>query len=100
MERNFRKSLQWLMARRWIAITGFFGSVALIFFIGRGLQSELAPMEDRSRFRLQVTAPEGTSYDAMDNYMDQLVKLVIDSVPERRVALSITAPGFSNGTVN
>jgi multidrug efflux pump subunit AcrB len=100
MERGFRNSLKWLMARRWIAIAGFVVSVCLIFFIGRGLQSELAPMEDRSRFRLQVTAPEGTSYDAMDQYMDQLVQLVLDSVPERKVALSITAPGFSNGTVN
>ena len=40
-----------------------------------GLQSELAPMEDRSQFRLQVTAPEGTSFDYMDQYIDQLVAI-------------------------
>jgi multidrug efflux pump len=100
MQRTYRNSLTWMMQRRWVALSAFGVSLALIFLIGRGLQSELAPMEDRSRFRLQVTAPEGTSYDAMDSYMDQLVDIIIDSVPEKQVALSITAPGFSNGTVN
>ncbi len=100
MENGYRKSLHWIMKRRWVALSGIAVSFLLIFLIGRGMQSELAPMEDRSRFRLQATAPEGTSYDAMDNYMDQLVNLVIDSVPEKQVALSLTAPGSSGGSVN
>jgi multidrug efflux pump len=57
-------------------------------------------MEDRSQFRLQVTAPEGTAYDYMDNYMDKLSKFVQDSVPEKDVVISLTAPGFSGGSVN
>jgi len=100
MENGYRRSLNWIMKRRWVALSGVVISFVLIFLIGRGMQSELAPMEDRSRFRLQATAPEGTSYDAMDDYMDQLVNLVIDSVPEKQVALSLTAPGSSGGSVN
>ena len=99
MERHYRNGLHWIMKRRWMALAGIAVCFGLIVLIGKSLQSELAPMEDRSRFRLQVTAPEGTSYDAMSNYMDKIVDLVIDSVPERQVVLSNTAPG-SSGTVN
>lgn len=101
MERGYRKMLDAVMAQRftaWIAVIACFG---IIIFIGRGLQSELAPLEDRSRFRFNVSAPEGTSYDAMEKYMDALIQTVVDSVPEARVALSVTAPGFTgSGAVN
>lgn len=100
MEQMYKRGLQWIMKHRWVAIGGILGSFLLIILIGRGMQSELAPREDRSRFRLQVTAPEGTAYDAMDSYMDNLVDLVIDSVPEKQVVLSLTAPGSSGGSVN
>ncbi len=101
MEHTYKKGLVWIMRHKWVAVAGVVVSFALIFFIGNGLQSELAPLEDRGRFRAQVSAPEGTSYDAMDKYMEQLVNVVIDSVPEREVALSVTAPGFTgSGAVN
>jgi multidrug efflux pump len=101
MERGYKRALVWVMRRKWIAYTGVGVSILLIYFIFINLQSELAPMEDRSRFRFSVTAPEGTSFDAMDNYMERLTKVMVDSIPERRVVLSVTAPGFSgSGAVN
>ena len=101
MERGYKKLLVKLMRKKWIAITGVVVCFALIFVIGSLLQSELAPLEDRSRFRAQISAPEGTSYDAMDSYIDQLINMVVDSVPEKQVILSVTAPSFSgSGAVN
>jgi len=100
MERSYKAGLVWIMRRRWLALGGVAACFILIWVIGRSLQSELAPLEDRSRFRLMISAPEGTSYDAMDKYVDDLVDVMIDSVPEKQVILSITAPGFSNGSVN
>lgn len=100
LENGYRRSLEWIMRNRWVGIAGIVVSFILIWVLGKQLPSELAPLEDRSRFRLQVSAPEGTSYDAMDRYMDQLVNVVMDNVPEKQVALSITAPGFSNGSIN
>ena len=101
MENGYKRGLEWIMKRKWVAITGMAVCFALIFLIGRTLQSELAPLEDRSRFRASVSAPEGTAYDAMDKYMDQLVGVILDSVPEREVVLSVTAPGFTgSGAVN
>lgn len=101
MENGYKRGLVWMMRHKWVGITGMVVSLAMIFIIGSTLQSELAPIEDRSRFRAVVSAPEGTAYDAMDNYMDELVGTVLDSVPEKEVVLSVTAPGFTgSGAVN
>lgn len=101
MENRYKRMLQWIMGHRWIATTGVILCLAAIYFFGSGLKSELAPLEDRSRFRLSMSAPEGTSYDAMDAYVNQIAQFVMDSVPEREVVLTVTAPGFSGaGAVN
>ncbi len=97
MENGYKKSLAGFMKVRWMALPIIAGCFLIIWFIGKNLQSELAPMEDRSGFRLTVTAPEGTAYDAMDKYMDKLVTLVMDSVPEKKYVVNMTAPGFGGG---
>jgi multidrug efflux pump len=101
MENGYRRLLKSFMKVRWLAFVIIAACGGIIFFIGRNLQSELAPMEDRSQFRLQLTAPEGTSFDAMDRYVDQLSNLMLDSIPERVTVLTVTAPGFSgSGNAN
>ncbi|MFM2326470.1 MAG: hypothetical protein RIR31_672 [Bacteroidota bacterium] len=101
MEDGYQNTLTRFMKIRWVAIPVIAACFLIIWLVGGNLQSELAPMEDRSGFRLSATTPEGTSYDAMDVYMDKLVKLVVDSVPEKKYAVSMTAPGFTgNGSAN
>ena len=101
MENTYRRMLQAFMKVRWVSIPIVLACVAIIFLIGSSLQSELAPMEDKSGFRLAVTAPEGTSYDAMDKYMDKLTNFLNDSVPEKKYMVSMTAPGFTgSGSAN
>ncbi len=101
MENGYRKSLHAFMNARWIAIAIIVMCVGVTFLIGSTIQSELAPMEDRNQFRVQMLAPEGTSYDYMDDYVKNMVQFVMDSVPEYKTALSVTAPGFSGaGSVN
>lgn len=100
MENGYRTALKGFMKVRWAAFIIILVCFGAVYFIFINIQSELAPMEDRSQFRLQVTAPEGTAYDYMDKYMDKLGKFVLDSVPEKEVVISLTAPGFSGGSVN
>lgn len=101
LDNGYREILQKFMKyRNWafviIAICFF-----LIFFINKNLQSELSPLEDRSLFRISVTAPEGTSYGSMEKYMDRITQTVIDSIPEKNVIFEIVAPGFTgSGAVN
>lgn len=101
LEEKYNRLLQKFMKVRRVAFIIIALCFALIYFIGKNLQSELAPMEDRSQFRLQISAPEGTGFDAMDSYVDRLTNLVLDSVSEKDVVLSVTAPGFTgSGSVN
>ncbi|MGV3658097.1 MAG: efflux RND transporter permease subunit [Chitinophagaceae bacterium] len=100
MENGYKRSLSAFMKVRWVSLVIIAACIGIIFFIGRSLPSELAPMEDRSQFRLAVSAPEGTSFDAMDKYIDRLNQLMLDSVPEKEIVLSVTSPGWSGGSAN
>ncbi len=100
MENGYKNLLTRFMKVRWISFVIVAVCGGIIFFIGRSIPSELAPMEDRSQFRLQVSAPEGTAYDYMDNYIDRLSNFMMDSIPEKNTVLSITAPGFAGGATN
>lgn len=100
MENGYRNSLTKFMKVRWVALLIILACIGIIFLIGANLQSELAPMEDRSQFRLQLTAPEGASFDYTDQFVDKVTNLVLDSVPEKTTVLSLTAPGFSGGSAN
>ncbi len=95
LENGYRRALNGFMKWRWMAFVIIVACFSIIYFVGSNLQSELAPMEDKSAFRLSVTAPEGTAYDAMDKFMDKLSSFLIDSIPEKRYMVSMTAPGFT-----
>jgi multidrug efflux pump len=101
MENGYRNSLARFMKKRWAALLILGGCFSLIYLLFNTLQSELAPMEDRSQFRLSVSAPEGTSFDYMDKYIDKLTNFILDSVPEKTIVISVTSPGFSgSGAAN
>lgn len=100
MENGYKATLMRFMKVRWIAFVLIALCFVIIFFIGGSLQSELAPMEDRSQFRMQVTAPEGASFEYTDAFIEKLTNLVLDSVPEKRTLMSMTAPGFMSGASN
>lgn len=100
METGYKNSLTAFMKVKWLSFVLVAICFGLIYFIFKGIPSELAPLEDRNQFRLSITAPEGTSYDYMDAYIDSLNKFVMDSVPEKKIQTSLTAPGFSGGSVN
>jgi multidrug efflux pump len=101
MENGYRKFLGNFMNARWLAFVIILLCVLSVYFLSQNIQSELAPMEDRNQYRLSITAPEGTSYDFMDSYVDKLIQFTEDSVPEARIILTVTAPGFSGaGSVN
>jgi multidrug efflux pump len=100
LEKGYRNALQRFMKARWWAFAIIIACGGIIYFIGKTLPSELAPMEDRNRIRAGVLAPEGTDFDYMDKVMYEVSQKIIDSVPERRVLLAF-APSFTGaGGVN
>lgn len=100
MESGYKKSLAAFMKIKWVTFILIGACLAIIYFIYQGLPSELAPMEDRSQFRLSITGPEGANYEYMEHYMDKLDKFLMDSVPERDVMVTMVSPGFGGGSAN
>ncbi len=101
METGYSNSLKNFMQRKWVAIIIIAASLGLIYVVGINLQSELSPLEDRNLMRLSVTAPEGSSYEYTSQFMNKMSNLVEDSVPEKRLSLTVTSPGFvGSGAVN
>ncbi len=94
METGYQRLLNAFMKRRWIALAIVVACGLTIYFIGKKLPSELAPLEDRNRLRASILAPEGTDFDYMDKVVYELTQTIMDSVPERYVVLSF-APNFS-----
>ncbi|MBS1563203.1 MAG: efflux RND transporter permease subunit, partial [Bacteroidetes bacterium] len=96
MENGYRRWLEGFMKVRWIAwllVLICVGLAVLSFF---NLKSELAPLEDRSSIRFQVTAPEGTSYAYMQRITDNISNYLYDSVGERDFVFART-PGGGGG---
>ena len=71
----------------------------IIFLIGTTIQSELAPMEDKSSIRLQMTTPEGSSYNFTKGIAERVMSFVNDSVAESDFTF-VAAPGFGGSGNN
>jgi multidrug efflux pump len=98
MNNAYSNSLNSFMNKKWLALIIMVVSIFMIYAFFSLLPSEIAPLEDRSRLSLNVTAPEGTSFEYMNSMIDQLVNVVQDSVPESEAIISLTSPGFSGET--
>jgi multidrug efflux pump len=96
----YRNSLSAFLNHRWISFAIISLSAAMAVFFLRFLPQELAPMEDRSRLRVSSTAPEGTSFEAMEKYMDTLLEKLRDNIPEVETIIANTATGGRTGGAN
>lgn len=100
LTKGYADLLDGFMKKRWLAFVIIIGSIGLIYILGTGIPSELAPLEDRSEYRVQATAPEGATFEFMDAYIRELTAFVDKESPERIGILSVTAPAWGGSGVN
>ncbi|MBU7570792.1 efflux RND transporter permease subunit [Flavobacterium lindanitolerans] len=100
MNSGYADALGRFMKRKWLSFPILIICIGLIALFFSTLQKETAPYDDRSFIGVNVTAPEGASYDYMDRFMTELSDLINDSIPEKKVSLIITSPGFGSASVN
>lgn len=100
MAYKYKEWLSGFTSNKWYALIIILVSIVFIFIFGSQLQSELAPVEDRSMLRGSVLAAEGTSYEYMDEVMQVIADTTIAAIPENTGIIALTAPGFSSGAAN
>lgn len=95
MSDAYDRSLRRLLVRPWLVGGAAFVVVAVCLALATMLKSELAPLEDTGFVMVNATAAEGTGYDQMVRYMEDLqakiMPMVGDDGPIRR--LLVRAPG-------
>lgn len=101
MNETYKKHLNYFMQHRWFAFLFTAMALVLIYFLFSTVPTELAPLEDRSRLSINATAPEGSTFEFMDIYVDEVVDLLREKVPEKEGIISVTSPGFgASSSVN
>ncbi len=98
MENGYLRLLRGFMKIRWAAWVLIAVCGAMIWLIFGNMQSEIAPLEDRSSIRFAVTLPEGASYSYTNDMTDQIANYLYDSVPERDFVFARTPAGSSVNT--
>ena len=98
---GYTQSLERFLQKPKRAFVILAGCIALIGLFWIILQKETAPYDDRSAINMQLSAPEGASFEYTDNFVLKVAQMVEDSIPDKRINLTVTAPGFSgSGAAN
>ena len=93
--------LERFIKHKWYSFGIVFVCFGLIYLFFNVLQKETAPLDDRSGFVMRMSTPEGATYEYTDRFMQEMSQLVDDSIPDKKVSLVITSPGFGgSGSVN
>ena len=98
LNRVYKNGLTRFMKVRWIAPLFLLGALGYTVYLWQGLPSEMAPIEDRSSLRVMSTAPEGTSFQYMDNYTSELNQYLKEKVPEADMMFSLVGRGGTNSS--
>jgi multidrug efflux pump len=99
LNNGYEKSLHAFFKVRWLGFVVLVSSFAIAWYLLPSLPSELAPLEDRSMVGLAVIAPEGTSYESMEETMKEINKYVSDSIPELNENRTYAGIAASVGTL-
>jgi hydrophobe/amphiphile efflux-1 (HAE1) family protein len=98
-ENGYRNLLSAFIKVKWIAWVLILACGISIYYLMTTLQSELAPLEDKSTFRITMTGQEGASFDFMRKIANNLETFMMDSIPHRTFSF-FSVPGFMSTGVN
>lgn len=99
LNRAYERSLHAFFKVRWLGFGLLIASFGIAYYLLPTLPSELAPLEDRSMIGLAVIAPEGTSYETMEQTMKEINNYVSDSIPDLNENRTYAGIAASLGTL-
>ena len=94
---RYKNSLDKFLQRRRATFFIIGGSLALIGLLWFVIPSEMAPLEDRSQIILNISMPEGATYEMSLDYNEEIAQMATEVVPEneRQGILALTRGSWS-----
>ncbi len=79
----YQNSLNSFLGKKQIALAVLVGAFGIIYLLWKVIPAEMAPLEDRSQMNINVTSPEGSTYEYNLAYVEDLASVVERTIPER-----------------
>jgi multidrug efflux pump len=92
--------LEKFLRKRWLAFVIIGIALLVVLVIRPILQTELAPVQDRSALRITSTTPEGSSFQFTNNFMDKLTDAVADNIKQYDALITGVAIGGGGFAIN
>ncbi|RXR23064.1 efflux RND transporter permease subunit [Flavobacterium stagni] len=100
LNKGYAEALQGFLRKKWLSFPILAACIGLIVLFFTILKKETAPYDDRNLVIMGITTPEGATYDYTDQLMQDISKMINDSIPEKKVGLIVTSPSFFTSAVN
>lgn len=103
IENAYSQSLHQVAKVKILSVLIFLAICVLMIWGWENTASEYEPQEDRAAIMLQLQAPEGTNFYAINDYANQLTKVLyplVESGVARNLMMVIPTFGDSDGAVN
>jgi len=100
LDQGYRRLLGFFMKRKWASFAILAVCFGLIIILSKTIKTELAPLEDHSIVRTNLTTPEGTDFNVTSDLLDHIADQVIDSIPEARLVFARIGGGGGGGSTN
>jgi multidrug efflux pump len=92
----YRNALDSFLRHRRVTFIILATAVGLVYLLWKSIPAEMAPLEDRSQINVNTTTPEGSTYEFVLSYIDDLGKSIDQLVPERIGVISMIRSGNGN----
>ncbi|AGA76958.1 efflux RND transporter permease subunit [Echinicola vietnamensis] len=102
LNKKYEAALVWFMQFRWVSFIIILAMGGGIYLLFNTIPSELAPTEDRGEMRINMSGPEGATFEYMDRVIDELLYEMMTTIPSDvwDSFISVTSPGFGTASTN
>jgi multidrug efflux pump len=94
---RYEAALKWVLLRRWLVVMVMLASGVASWLLFKNARSELAPVEDRGVIFTSVSAPDGSTLEYTQRYMQAIERIGMEYPEFDRVFVVTGNPTVSQG---
>jgi multidrug efflux pump len=82
LNESYKNSLESFLKKKYLTFLIIGASLVIIVLLWFQIPSEMAPLEDRSQVNINISTPEGATYEYSLDYIEEIAAMVNEVVPE------------------